>query len=43
MAKYILLINWTEQGVKNVKDSPNAWTRPASWPKPRVPGWATST
>ena len=22
MAKYILLINWTEQGVKSVKDSP---------------------
>jgi uncharacterized protein with GYD domain len=22
MAKYILLVNWTEQGVKNVKDSP---------------------
>lgn len=22
MAKYILLINWTDQGVKNVKDSP---------------------
>jgi uncharacterized protein with GYD domain len=22
MAKYILLINWTDQGVKNVKESP---------------------
>jgi uncharacterized protein with GYD domain len=22
MAKYILLTNWTEQGIKNVKDSP---------------------
>ena len=22
MAKYILLINWTDQGVKSVKDSP---------------------
>ena len=22
MAKYILLVNWTDQGVKNVKDSP---------------------
>lgn len=22
MAKYILLINWTEQGIRNVKDSP---------------------
>ena len=22
MAKYILLVNWTEQGVKSVKDSP---------------------
>ena len=22
MAKYILLVNWTEQGVKNIKDSP---------------------
>lgn len=22
MAKYITLINWTEQGIKNVKDSP---------------------
>jgi len=22
MAKYIVLINWTDQGVKNVKDSP---------------------
>jgi uncharacterized protein with GYD domain len=23
MAKYIALVNWTDQGVKNVKDSPN--------------------
>jgi uncharacterized protein with GYD domain len=22
MAKYILLVNWTDQGVRNVKDSP---------------------
>ncbi|HZT18088.1 MAG TPA: GYD domain-containing protein [Dongiaceae bacterium] len=22
MAKYIMLLNWTEQGIKNVKDSP---------------------
>ena len=22
MAKYILLVNWTDQGIKNVKDSP---------------------
>jgi uncharacterized protein with GYD domain len=22
MAKYILLTNWTEQGIKNIKDSP---------------------
>jgi len=22
MAKYIVLLNWTEQGIKNVKDSP---------------------
>ncbi|MDO8360944.1 MAG: GYD domain-containing protein [Devosia sp.] len=25
MAKYILLINWTEQGVQNVKNSPARW------------------
>lgn len=23
MAKYIALVNWTDQGIKNVKDSPN--------------------
>ena len=22
MAKYVMLLNWTEQGVKNIKDSP---------------------
>lgn len=22
MAKYVMLINWTDQGIKNVKDSP---------------------
>ena len=22
MARYILLLNWTDQGIKNVKDSP---------------------
>ena len=25
MSKYILLLNWTEQGVKNVKDSANRY------------------
>jgi uncharacterized protein with GYD domain len=23
MAKYITLVNWTDQGIKNIKDSPN--------------------
>ena len=23
MAKYITLLNWTDQGIKNIKDSPN--------------------
>lgn len=23
MAKYITLVNWTDQGIRNVKDSPN--------------------
>ena len=32
MAQYIILINWTDQGVRNVKDSPKrldtgAWGR----------------
>ena len=25
MATYLMLLNWTDQGIKNVKESPNAW------------------
>ena len=39
MAKYILLINWTDQGVKSVKDSPkrlDAARKLACWWKLRM-------
>ena len=33
MAKYIMLVNWTEQGARNVKESPKRLDVAAAWRK----------
>ena len=42
MARYILLMNWTDQGVKNVRESPNRLDGAKATAKKMGCEWANS-
>ena len=36
MTTYLLLLNWTDQGIRNIKESPKRLGAAKNWPKTSV-------